>query len=133
MYKSYNCFVKELAMARITVEDCVTKVADRFELVVIASERAKELTNGTPAMVARDHDKSTVIALREIAEEKLNIEAVKGNVVLGFRNNVAFKDLEEDTKDIEFIESEIMGDVRADKDSTDSLSNVSEEEINSQS
>jgi DNA-directed RNA polymerase subunit omega len=118
-------------MARITVEDCVTKVADRFELVVVAAERAKDLVNGTPALVFRDHDKNTVVALREISEDKLNIDALKDSVVLSFRNNVAFKDLEANTKDIEFIESEIMGDVRADKDGVSSLAEVSEDELKS--
>jgi DNA-directed RNA polymerase subunit omega len=116
-------------MARITVEDCITKVADRFELVVVAAERAKELHNGTPALVARDHDKNTVISLREIAEDKLDIPAVKESVVLGFRNNVEFKELEESTKDLEFIEKEIMGDLRADSENAAGLSNVSEDDL----
>lgn len=118
-------------MARITVEDCITKVADRFELVVVAAERAKELHNGSPALVAREHDKNTVISLREIAEDRLDIEATKAGVVLGFRNNIEFRELEESTKDLEFIEKEIMSDIRADGENTAGLANVSEDDLKS--
>ena len=131
MYKYGKKKFRSKNMARITVEDCITKVADRFELVIVAAERARDIHNGSPALVARDHDKHTVIALREIASDKLDIEGIKANAVLGFRNNVAFKDLEENTKDLEFIEKEIMGDIRADGNETAGLSNVSEEEMKS--
>jgi DNA-directed RNA polymerase subunit omega len=56
-------------MARVTVEDCVDKVPNRFELVLLAAHRARELASGAPLTVARDDDKNPVVALREIAEE----------------------------------------------------------------
>jgi len=56
-------------MARVTVEDCVDKVPNRFELVMLAAHRAREITAGSPLTVARDDDKNPVVALREIAEE----------------------------------------------------------------
>lgn len=59
-------------MARVTVEDCLDKVANRFELIMVASKRARQISNdGAEAFVAEDNDKPTVIALREIADGKV--------------------------------------------------------------
>jgi DNA-directed RNA polymerase subunit omega len=59
-------------MARVTVEDCLKKVKNHFELVILASKRARQLAKGGMAMVDPENDKPTVIALREIAEGRLN-------------------------------------------------------------
>ena len=59
-------------MARITVEDCLDRVNNRFELVLIAARRARDLTLGRPALVPEENDKPTVVALRELAEGKLD-------------------------------------------------------------
>jgi DNA-directed RNA polymerase subunit omega len=59
-------------MARVTVEDCVDKVENRFELVLLASHRARMLASGAQPLVARDRDKNPVVALREIADERLS-------------------------------------------------------------
>lgn len=60
-------------MARVTVEDCLDKVDNRFELIMVASKRARQISNdGADALVEEDNDKPTVIALREIAEGKIN-------------------------------------------------------------
>ena len=59
-------------MARITVEDCVEKIPNMFELVLVASKRARQLANGAEPMVERENDKPTVVALREIAEGHIN-------------------------------------------------------------
>ncbi len=58
-------------MARVTVEDCLSKVDNRFDLVLIASKRARQLANGREALVPWENDKPTVVALREIAEDKI--------------------------------------------------------------
>lgn len=116
-------------MARVTVENCIDKVQDRFELVIVASQRAKELYNGTPALVAKDDDKNTVIALREIEENKLDIQGIKDSVVRGYRHNVSFNDTEDANKELEFIEKEIMSDVVF-EDVNQELNNVSEDELN---
>lgn len=58
-------------MARVTVEDCVEKVPNRFELVMLAAQRARRIGSGSPLLVPRDNDKNPVIALREIAENKV--------------------------------------------------------------
>jgi DNA-directed RNA polymerase subunit omega len=59
-------------MARVTVEDCVDKVENRFELVLLASHRARMLSSGSQPLVTRDRDKNPVVALREIADERLS-------------------------------------------------------------
>ena len=58
-------------MARVTVEDCVDKVPNRFELVLLASHRARAVSAGSPITIERDNDKNPVVALREIAEQKM--------------------------------------------------------------
>ncbi len=61
-------------MARVTVEDCIEKVANRFKLVLMAAKRARDLERGAKPSVVRDNDKSTILALREIAEEAISLE-----------------------------------------------------------
>ena len=68
-------------MARVTVEDCVLKVPNRFELVMMAAGRAKSLEKGSQTVLDRDNDKNTVIALREIAEGVVDLEALKNSLV----------------------------------------------------
>ena len=63
-------------MARVTVEDCIDIINNRFELVMLASQRARSLSSGAELTVERDNDKNPVIALREIAESKIDIEEV---------------------------------------------------------
>lgn len=64
-------------MARVTVEDCIDKVENRFELVLLASHRARTISSGSPITVDRDNDKNPVVALREIAEEKISPDDLK--------------------------------------------------------
>jgi len=64
-------------MARVTVEDCVDKIPNRFELVLLAARRARNIHSGAPLTVERDNDKNPVIALREIADETIELEALK--------------------------------------------------------
>jgi DNA-directed RNA polymerase subunit omega len=64
-------------MARVTVEDCIDKVENRFELVLLASHRARLISSGAPITVPRDNDKNPVVALREIAEESVATEDLK--------------------------------------------------------
>jgi DNA-directed RNA polymerase subunit omega len=64
-------------MARVTVEDCVDKVPNRFELVLLAARRARNIHSGAPLTVERDNDKNPVVALREIAEETVELEALR--------------------------------------------------------
>ncbi len=68
-------------MARVTVEDCIEHVPNRFELVALASQRARQIVSGSPLAVERDNDKDTVVALREIAEQKVSLESLKTEVI----------------------------------------------------
>ncbi len=86
-------------MARITVEDCIDKFPSRFELVLIASNRARKLFSGENPTVEIDNDKNTVIALREIAEETLSKEQLKNDLIEEYQTNTFSED--EDINEIE--------------------------------
>lgn len=68
-------------MARVTIEDCTTVIPSRFELVVLASQRAKEIGAGARPTVERDNDKNSVVALREIADQTISPEALRESVI----------------------------------------------------
>ncbi len=68
-------------MARVTVEDCVDKIPNRFDLVLLASQRAREISGGAELTIERDRDKNPVVALREIAEQTVRPAALKESVV----------------------------------------------------
>jgi DNA-directed RNA polymerase subunit omega len=69
-------------MARVTVEDCIEHVPNRFELVALASTRARQIVSGSPLNVERDNDKDTVVSLREIAEQKVDLEQLRAEIIL---------------------------------------------------
>ncbi|MBI1301436.1 MAG: DNA-directed RNA polymerase subunit omega [Alphaproteobacteria bacterium] len=69
-------------MARVTVEDCIEKIENRFELVLLASQRARKIGSGAALTVDRDNDKNTVVSLREIAQETLNLAGLKEELIL---------------------------------------------------
>lgn len=70
-------------MARVTVEDCVEVIPNRYELVLVAAQRARDVSSGSPITVERDNDKNTVVALREIAEQTINLNDVRNHIVNG--------------------------------------------------
>ena len=72
-------------MARVTVEDCVKVIENRFELILIASERSKTLAKGVKPLLDRDRDKNPVVALREIAGNYLDLDATKSDLVKGLQ------------------------------------------------
>jgi DNA-directed RNA polymerase subunit omega len=82
-------------MARVTVEDCVVKVPNRFELVLLAAQRAREITSGAPLSIDRDDDKNPVVALREIADETVGLDHLKMSVVRGMQKHVEIDEPEE--------------------------------------
>lgn len=83
-------------MARVTVEDCVVKVPNRFELVLVAAQRARDVASGSRLTVERDNDKNPVVALREIAEDTVVIDALRNAVVSGLQKHVEVDEPEED-------------------------------------
>lgn len=70
-------------MARVTVEDCVLKVPNRFELVMMAAQRARDIASGSPLSLDRDNDKNPVVALREIADETVSLEVLRNSLIKG--------------------------------------------------
>jgi len=82
-------------MARVTVEDCVDKVPNRFDLVLSAAQRARQISSGAPLTVDRDNDKNAVVALREIADETINAGDMTEAVIHGMRQVVESDEPEE--------------------------------------
>ena len=88
-------------MARVTVEDCIDKVDSPYELVLVAKERATQLNAGIEPSIDRDNDKNTVISLREIAEEKIQVSDLTDSAVYKLRKHVEqVDDTAEDDEDI---------------------------------
>ncbi len=84
-------------MARVTVEDCIDKVDNRFELVLLASHRARQISQGAPITVDRDKDKNPVVALREIADETLSPGDLKEDLIHSLQKHVEVDEPEQDT------------------------------------
>lgn len=96
-------------MASIIIKDNFDKIANRFALVLLAAKRAKDLSKSSPVMVEKKFKKNTSVALQELNEDKLNIKELYNNLILSYRKNVEYTELEENKEDLELIEKEIMG------------------------
>ena len=83
-------------MARVTVEDCIDKITNRFDLVLLAAERAREISGGAELTVDRDRDKNPVVALREIAEETVRPDQLKEDLVQSLQKVQVDEDEEAD-------------------------------------
>src|SRR5215469_13696411 len=92
-------------MARVTVEDCVVKVPNRFDLVLVAAQRAREITAGAPLTLDRDDDKNPVVALREIADETVVIDRLQDQLIRGMQKHVEIDEPEEAIE----LESNLFG------------------------
>ncbi len=94
-------------MARVTVEDCITKISNRFELVMLAAQRARSISAGVPLTVEKDNDKNPVIALREIAEETVDLKDLEDSLIKGLQKHVEMEEPEEDEVDYLAIQQEL--------------------------
>jgi DNA-directed RNA polymerase subunit omega len=83
-------------MARVTVEDCVIKVPNRFELVLLAAQRARDVAAGAQITLERDNDKNPVVALREIADETIGLDNLQNALIKGMQKHVEIDEPEED-------------------------------------
>jgi DNA-directed RNA polymerase subunit omega len=83
-------------MARVTVEDCVDKVPNRFDLVLLAAHRARELSSGSAITIDRDNDKNPVVALREIADETIPVEDLREHAIAALQRQIEVDEPEED-------------------------------------
>jgi DNA-directed RNA polymerase subunit omega len=106
-------------MARVTVEDCVEKVPNRFELVLLAAQRAREISAGAAMTVERDNDKNPVVALREIADSTVELGEVNESLIRRYQKQAEKDEPEEDRPDFDPIAAELslamqqMGQVQA--------------------
>jgi len=87
-------------MARVTVEDCVLQIPNRFELVMIAAQRSRDISAGAPLSVERDNDKNPVVALREIADETIHLDGLKASLIQGLQKQVDVDEPEEEEIDV---------------------------------
>ncbi len=86
-------------MARVTVEDCVDKIPNRFELVMLAAQRARNISAGAELTIDRDNDKNPVVALREIAEVTVDFDDLRNGMVQGLQRHVESDEPEESEDD----------------------------------
>lgn len=96
-------------MARITVEDCVLKVPNRFELVLLAAQRAREISSGAPLSVDRDNDKNPVVSLREIADGTIKVEDMSQHLIQNLQKHVEKDEPEEDNPELLSAGEELIG------------------------
>ena len=89
-------------MARVTVEDCVDKIPNRFDLVLAAAQRSRDISTGNPLTIDRDNDKNPVVALREIADETIDPDQLRNDIIKGLQKltNPEFIEDEEDEDEV---------------------------------
>jgi DNA-directed RNA polymerase subunit omega len=100
-------------MARVTVEDCIERIPNRFDLVMVAAKRSRDVSSGAEITIERDNDKNPVVALREIAEEMIPISEISESLVKGLQRHVEVDEPEPDNEELE------IGDGVFNTDSTD--------------
>ena len=116
-------------MARVTVEDCVDKVENRFELVLLASHRARLISQGAAITIDRDNDKNPVVALREIAEETLSPGDLKEDLIHSLQKHVEVDEPEAVAVPQVTADSDVTEIVETDADDNVSFDSMSEEEL----
>ena len=88
-------------MARVTVEDCTQIIKNRFELVVLCSRRARDISSGAEISVERDNDKNAVVALREIAEQKIDKDQLNEEVISGYQDVKEYVATESEVEEVQ--------------------------------
>ena len=112
-------------MARVTVEDCIDKLPNRYELVLVAAQRAKDISAGSMITVDRDNDKNSVVALREISENRVSIEDLQESLVKNQQKLVEIQEPEDEEVEIISAEKELAA-----LDSQFSSDMISDEDLN---
>ncbi|MBR1825593.1 MAG: DNA-directed RNA polymerase subunit omega [Alphaproteobacteria bacterium] len=112
-------------MARVTVEDCIDKIPNRYDLVLVAAQRAKDISAGSPIQVNRDNDKNSVVALREISENRVSIEDLQRSLVMGQQKFVEVEEPEDEEVEIISAEKELAA-----LDAQFSSDMISDEDLN---
>ena len=96
-------------MARVTVEDCIVRIPNRFDLVMVAAQRAREIATGGPLTVDRDNDKNPVVALREIAEGTVDFDNLRQALITSLQKQVATEEPEEDMMELLAADRDVVG------------------------
>lgn len=91
-------------MARVTVEDCIREVPNRFDLVLLAAQRGRQISAGSPLTISRDNDKNPVVALREIAERTVSLDELQEGLIRGLQKHIPGEEPEEEV--MQFIAEE---------------------------
>lgn len=115
-------------MARVTVEDCIDKVDNRFELVLLAGHRARLLSQGAPLTIDRDNDKNPVVALREIADETLSPGDLKEDLIHSLQKHVEIDEPESDAAEIVDQSEVAVGEAQNEEEGI-AFDRMSEEEL----
>ncbi len=115
-------------MARVTVEDCVLKVPNRFELVMMAAQRARCVAAGAPLSIDRDNDKNPVVALREIADETISLEVLRNDLIKGHQKMAEADEPEEEITELMAAEAAWARPVGEGGDDLDALGDEEAEE-----
>ena len=116
-------------MARVTVEDCIDKVENRFELVLLAGHRARQISQGAQITVPRDNDKNPVVALREIADETLSPGDLKEDLIHSLQKHVEVDEPESEAGEIADQTVAAGEEVDREEDSNIAFDRMSEEEL----
>lgn len=98
-------------MARVTVEDCVTKIPNRFELVMTAAQRARDISAGAELTMDRDNDKNPVVALREIADETVDYDVLQETLVKSLQRYVESDEPMEEEMDMRALQQDVSGEI----------------------
>ena len=112
-------------MARVTVEDCVTKIPNRFELVMTAAQRARDISAGAELTMERDNDKNPVVALREIADETVDFGELQETLVKGLQRYVESDEPVEEEMDMRALQQDVTGEMGE----ADEAAEVAEDEL----
>ena len=103
-------------MARVTVEDCVLQIPNRFELVMLAAQRSRDISAGAPLTVEKDNDKNPVVALREIADTTLDLDVLKNALIKSLQKVAEADEPEEEIVDFLATEQDLARDAAAAED-----------------
>jgi DNA-directed RNA polymerase subunit omega len=115
-------------MARVTVEDCIDKVENRFELVLLAGHRARQISQGASITIDRDNDKNPVVALREIADETLSPDDLKEDLIHSLQKHVEVDEPEADLPEITDVSAGVIT-AEADDDDNIAFDRMTEEDL----
>lgn len=99
-------------MARVTVEDCIREVPNRFDLVLLAAQRARQVSAGSPLTINRDNDKNPVVALREIAEKTISLDELQNGLIQNLQKHIQGDEPEEELMDLLSEEQSYAGEAK---------------------